>query len=129
MHTANNKKILNISSSISSSENLRILMVSPEYPPINGGVGRYTYNLVNELKRQGLDVYVVCDNRGNGDYSGLSPNNMHNSEILLNLVNEIKPDIVHIQYEPGLYGLTLLSLRPIVFIVLLTFFMINAKCL
>jgi len=60
MHTANNKKILSMSSSILSSENLRILMVSPEYPPINGGVGRYTYNLVNELKRQGLDVYVAC---------------------------------------------------------------------
>jgi glycosyltransferase involved in cell wall biosynthesis len=111
-HTANNKKILSMPSSILSSENLRILMVSPEYPPINGGVGRYTYNLVNELKRQGLDVYVACDNKGNGDYAGLSPNNMHNSEILLNLVNKIKPDIVHIQYEPGLYGLTLPSLRP-----------------
>jgi glycosyltransferase involved in cell wall biosynthesis len=85
---------------------------APEYPPINGGVGRYTYNLVNELKRQGLDVYVACDNKGNGDYAGLSPNNMHNSEILLNLVNKIKPDIVHIQYEPGLYGLTLPSIRP-----------------
>jgi glycosyltransferase involved in cell wall biosynthesis len=37
---------------------------------------------------------------------------MHNSEILLDLVNKIKPDIVHIQYEPGLYGLKLHSLRP-----------------
>ena len=25
---------------------IKILMVSPEYPPINGGVGRYTYNLM-----------------------------------------------------------------------------------
>ena len=50
---------------------IRILMVSPEYPPINGGVGRYTHNLVNELKRQGLEVYVACDNRGKGDFVGL----------------------------------------------------------
>lgn len=87
-------------------------MVSPEYPPINGGVGRYTYNLVKELKRRGLEVHVACDDRGNGDYTGLSPNNVHNSEILLNLVNKIKPDIVHIRYEPGLYGLKLYSYRP-----------------
>ncbi|HXW11768.1 MAG TPA: glycosyltransferase, partial [Nitrososphaeraceae archaeon] len=106
------KNILSVSPSSSLSGKIRILMVSPEYPPINGGVGRYTHNLVNELKRQGLDVYVACDNRGKGDFVGLSPNNMHNSEILLDLVNKIKPDVVHIQYEPGLYGLELHSLRP-----------------
>lgn len=90
----------------------RILMVSPEYPPMNGGVGRYAYNLVNELEGQGLDVYVACGDRGNGDYTGLSPNNIHDSDILLDLINKIKPDVVHIQYEPGLYGLELPSLRP-----------------
>jgi glycosyltransferase involved in cell wall biosynthesis len=108
----NDKNISRVSSSVLSSEKPRILMVSPEYPPVNGGVGRYTYNLVNELKRQGLEVYVACDNRGKGDFVGLSTNNIHNSEILLDLVNRIRPDIVHIQYEPGLYGLALHSLRP-----------------
>lgn len=109
----NNKNISLVSSLVlSSQEKLRILMISPEYPPINGGVGRYTYNLVKELERQGLKVYVACDDRGNGDYTGLSPNNIHNSEILLDLVYKIEPDVVHIQYEPGLYGLELSSLRP-----------------
>ena len=106
------KNISSVPQSSSSSRKIRILMVSPEYPPINGGVGRYTHNLVNELKRQGLEVYVACDNRGKGDFLGLCPKNMHNSEILLDLVNKIKPDVVHIQYEPGLYGLELHSLRP-----------------
>jgi glycosyltransferase involved in cell wall biosynthesis len=108
----NDKNISLVSSSALSSQKLRILMVSSEYPPINGGVGRYTYNLVKELKRQGLEVHVACDSRGNGDYTDLSPNNTHNSEILLDLVNKIKPDIVHIQYEPGLYGLKLHLYRP-----------------
>jgi len=110
--TTNDKDVLSLFSSSSSFGNLRILMISPEYPPINGGVGRYTYNLVQELKRQEIDVYVACDSRGNGDFVGLSPNNIHNSEILFNLVDKIKPDIVHIQYEPGLYGLKLHSYRP-----------------
>jgi glycosyltransferase involved in cell wall biosynthesis len=90
----------------------KILMVSTEYPPINGGVGRYTYNLVHELKTHGADVYVACDKHGKGDFLGLSPTNMHNSEILLSLVDKIKPDIVHIQYEPGLYGLKMDSYKP-----------------
>ena len=106
------KNILSISSPSSLSGKIRILMVSLEYPPINGGVGRYTHNLVNELKRQGLEVYVACDNGGKGEFVGLSPNNMHNSETLLDLVNKIKPDVVHIQYESGLYGLELHSLKP-----------------
>ncbi|HZD36713.1 MAG TPA: glycosyltransferase family 4 protein [Nitrososphaeraceae archaeon] len=112
IEVTNDKNILLVSSSALSSQKLRILMVSPEYPPINGGVGRYTYNLVKELERQGLEVHVACDSRGNGDYTGLSPNNIHNSELLLKLVNEIKPDIIHIQYEPGLYGLVLHPFRP-----------------
>jgi hypothetical protein len=66
------KNISLVFSSALSSEKLRILMVLPEYPPINGGVGRYTYNLVKELKRRGLEVHVACDDRGNGDYTGLS---------------------------------------------------------
>jgi glycosyltransferase involved in cell wall biosynthesis len=111
--STSDKRISSVPSLLSSlSGKIRILMVSPEYPPINGGVGRYTYNLVRELKRQGLEVYVVCNNSGKGDYIGLSPNNIHNSELLLDLVNKIKPDVVHIQYEPGLYGLTLHSFIP-----------------
>ncbi|MGH9989963.1 MAG: hypothetical protein ACREAS_05940, partial [Nitrososphaera sp.] len=79
-NTTNDKPV---SPSSSLFRALRVLMISPEYPPINGGVGRYTYNLVHELKRQGVDVYVASDNQGNGDYVGLSPSNIHNSEILL----------------------------------------------
>jgi glycosyltransferase involved in cell wall biosynthesis len=98
--------------SLSALKAPKVLMVSPEYPPINGGVGRYTYNLVQELKRQGIKVYIVCDKPGRGDFVGLSPQNPCNSEILCDLVDKIQPDIVHIQYEPGLYGLKLHSFNP-----------------
>jgi hypothetical protein len=82
--STSDKRISSVPSLLSSlSGKIRILMVSPEYPPINGGVGRYTYNLVRELKRQGLEVYVVGNSSGKGDYIGLSPNNIHNSELLL----------------------------------------------
>jgi glycosyltransferase involved in cell wall biosynthesis len=87
-------------------------MVSTEYPPMPGGVGRYTANLTNQLRKAGLEVYVVCDEKGDGQYSGLSPKNSHNSDVLLKIVNDLRPDIVHVQFEPGLYGLILDPLDP-----------------
>jgi glycosyltransferase involved in cell wall biosynthesis len=82
-------------------------MVSTEYPPMKGGIGRYTSNLVKALQNLRMEVYVVCNEAGKGDFSGLSPTNKQNSEVLLKIVNEINPDIVHIQFEPGMYGLLL----------------------
>jgi glycosyltransferase involved in cell wall biosynthesis len=91
---------------------MKLLMVSTEYPPMPGGVGRYTANLTSELRKAGLDVYVVCDEKGDGQYSGLSPKNPYNSDVLLKIVNDLKPDVVHVQFEPGLYGLILDPLDP-----------------
>lgn len=95
-----------------SSLPLSILLVSCEYPPMPGGIGRYTYNLKTYLARMGLTVNVVCDKQGHGDYSGISQHNSRNSEVLLELVGRIRPDLIHVQYEPGLYGLKLDALNP-----------------
>ena len=91
---------------------IRVLMVTTEYPPMQGGVGRYTANLTRALQKVGLDVYVVCNEKGKGDYYGLSPYNEHNSDVLLKAVYDSKADIVHIQYEQGLYGLVLNPVNP-----------------
>ena len=91
---------------------MRVLMVSTEYPPMNGGVGRYTANLVTYLRKLGIEVYVACNEEGKGDVSGLSPKNPQNSEVLSKVVGEIHPDIVHIQYEPGMYGLLIDPKNP-----------------
>jgi glycosyltransferase involved in cell wall biosynthesis len=79
-------------------------MVSTEYAPMKGGIGRYTSNLVKALRNLGFDIYVACNEAGKGDFFGLSPTNKQNSEVLLKIVNEINPDIVHVQFEPGMYG-------------------------
>lgn len=91
----------------------KILMVSTEYPPMHGGVGRYTHNLVKSLRSNGVDVIVLTDSHGSGDFSGISPfNNKDNSQVLLKLVQDIKPDIVHVQHEHGLYGFNLNPILP-----------------
>ncbi len=87
-------------------------MVSTEYPPMNGGVGRYTANLVAALRKLGMDVFVVCDKLGKGDFFGLSPKNTQNSEILLETADKIQPDIIHVQFEPGMYGLVIDGINP-----------------
>jgi hypothetical protein len=78
---------------------------------MQGGVGRYTHNLVKSLRSNNLDVVVISSSNGSGDYSGISSNNKFNSEVLLKLVKEINPNIVHIQHEFGLYGRFLNSLE------------------
>jgi glycosyltransferase involved in cell wall biosynthesis len=91
----------------------RVLMVCTEYPPMQGGVGRYTYNLTAALRKIGFDVQVVCNKLGSGgDFFGLSPSNTDDSNVILQLVDKIKPDIVHLQYEQGMYGLVLDGLDP-----------------
>ena len=99
---------------INIKNSLKILMVSTEYPPMYGGVGRYTYNLTRALRKLGHTVYVVCNEDGKeGDFFGLSSSfDKDNSGLLLDIVNKVKPDIVHIQFEHGLYGLKLSSLNP-----------------
>jgi glycosyltransferase involved in cell wall biosynthesis len=86
---------------------MKILMVCTEYPPMKGGLARYTANLTSSLEKLGNEVYIACNEDGSGDYSGLSPTNRNNSEILMNIVDKLRPDVVHVQFEPGLYGLIL----------------------
>ena len=90
---------------------ISVLMVSTEYPPMPGGVGRYTRNLTLALKKLGIDVYIACNERGEGNFFGLDASNKENSRTLLRIVNKIKPDLVHIQLEHGLYGLNLGSIK------------------
>ena len=74
------------------------------YPPRDGGVGRYTFNLVNEIKKSDCEVLVLCDQKWNEDYKCVSPFTEDNSNIILKAVEDVKPDVIHIQFEPGLYG-------------------------
>lgn len=102
---------------------MKILVVSGEYPPMNGGVGRYTKNLVHAIaKKPNVEVSVAIGGGGGGGAtapvtSDPSPdsNNVtvyhgvvrkgdkRNSERILQIVSETKPDVVNIQYERGLY--------------------------
>jgi glycosyltransferase involved in cell wall biosynthesis len=91
---------------------MKILMISTEYPPMQGGVGRYSEKLVDSLRSEGIQVFVVCNEDGKGEFNGISPNNDDNSKVLLKIVKEVEPDVVHVQYEHGLYGIHLDPMNP-----------------
>src|SRR5688500_1364171 len=74
---------------LTERKTLKVLMVSTEFPPMPGGVGRYTFNLTQGLRKLGLEVLVVCNEKGNGDFYGLSPKNKENAQVLLNLVSKV----------------------------------------
>lgn len=87
---------------------LRVLLVSGEYPPMTGGVGRYSENLVNALNRTDkVQVFVVarntCNSKSDKVFCVLEPGSRKNSDLILNLIDETRADIVHVQYERGLY--------------------------
>jgi glycosyltransferase involved in cell wall biosynthesis len=120
---------------------MKVLVVSGEYPPMKGGVGRYTLNLVHALaKKSNIDVSVAISAAAAATAAGAPPHPLpppppafattattgapaasptsnkatvypgivrkgdkQNSDHLLQLVSEIKPNIVNIQYERGLY--------------------------
>jgi len=60
----------------------------------------------------GCEVHVACNEKGHGQFFGLSTTNAHNSDVLLKIVDKLHPDIVHVQYEHGSYGLKLDPLNP-----------------
>lgn len=116
---------------------MKILIISGEYPPMKGGVGRYTSHLVESLcKRSNLEIHIGLgnfqsrkevlppnmttfqSNNSSKNWNPSSTNNIDrlrrhhniikkgdrkNSDRLLELVRQVKPDIVNIQYERGLY--------------------------
>ena len=66
---------------------MKILMVSTEYPPMRGGVGRYASKLVEALRKTGrIEVEVVCNEDGDGEFAGISLTNETNSDVLLKIV-------------------------------------------
>ncbi len=107
---------------------MRILVVSGEYPPMKGGVGRYTKNLVRAIaKKPNVDVSVAIGAPASSSSSSSSSDtaltnpsqdgdtnvtiyrgavrkgDKRNSDRILQIVYEINPDVVNIQYERGLY--------------------------
>jgi glycosyltransferase involved in cell wall biosynthesis len=89
---------------------MRVLLVSGEFPPMQGGVGDYTHEIGLALRELGCQVHIVTSTRaGPAALLTVHPTverwswNCWNS--ILDLVRRHHPDVVHIQYQAAAYGM------------------------
>jgi glycosyltransferase involved in cell wall biosynthesis len=97
---------------------MRILFVSGEYPVMQGGVGDYTRRLSQALGLLGADVHVLTHEDAGGDHlrapaAGYEPAVYPRLErpgwglfgSVARMIDEVQPDVLHIQYQSAAYGL------------------------
>ena len=96
---------------------MKVLFVTGEFPPMQGGVGDYTREIGMALRGLGCEVAVVSSAlTGPVAQDAESTTNLTVHRIiknwgwsswstLLDLVRRERPDVVHIQYQAAAYGL------------------------
>ncbi|MDQ1301283.1 MAG: Mannosylfructose-phosphate synthase [Chloroflexota bacterium] len=97
---------------------MRVLFVTGEYPIMQGGVGDYTRQLSHALGARRVDVHVLTDANAGGDHlrrpAGAYEPTVHPIidqggwtlwGFVLRLCRELRPSVVHIQYQSAAYGL------------------------
>ena len=52
-------RLVYLDRSLNKTIKLRILIVTGEYPPMKGGVGRYTFNLVDALRKKRILKFLL----------------------------------------------------------------------
>ncbi len=89
---------------------MKVLFVTGEFPPMQGGVGDYTRELGLALGDLGCQVHIATSTQA-GTVEGLT---VHPAvrrwdwscwRILLDLIRRQRPDVVHIQYQAAAYAL------------------------
>lgn len=89
---------------------LRVLFVSPEYPPVVGGLGDYTQHLAQSLASRGLEP-IVLTSKSVPAQAGpvrIIPGARWDFLLLRHaeaLARALKPDLLHIQYQTAAYGM------------------------
>ena len=97
---------------------MRILFITGEYPSMQGGVGDYTRRLSQALGQLGADVHVLTHADAGGDhlrvpaaayeptvYPVLTRTGWNLWGETRRVIRELRPDVVHIQYQSAAYEL------------------------
>ncbi len=93
---------------------MRVLFITGEFPPLQGGVGDCTNEIAQALTKRGADVIVLTTTLD----SSLSPQSSSLNVLrtiprwdwsqrsaILKTIASLKPNIVHIQYQTGAFGM------------------------
>jgi glycosyltransferase involved in cell wall biosynthesis len=89
---------------------VKVLFITGEFPPMQGGVGDYTREIGLALRDLGCEVEVVTSTLA-GPVAGLTVYplverwNWRSWRILLRRIRHSQPDVVHIQYQAAAYAM------------------------
>jgi glycosyltransferase involved in cell wall biosynthesis len=89
---------------------MKVLFVSGEFPPMQGGVGDYTREIGLALRDLGCQVHVATSTKagpvpGLTLYPAVDRWNWRCWGVLLDLIDRLQPDVVHVQYQAAAYGM------------------------
>ncbi|MBI4789358.1 MAG: glycosyltransferase family 4 protein [Chloroflexi bacterium] len=96
---------------------MRVLFITGEYPPMQGGVGDYTREIAHGLAAHGAEVRVLTSQLATTNYQLPITNrqfsirpiiakwNWSSLRVISNYVRDFAPDIVNIQYQTGAYAM------------------------
>ncbi len=97
------------------SRSLRVLMISGEYPPMEGGVADFTAIVSERLVARGAQVHVLTSTKASGGSTNHAPVTVHAHmddwgfrplyRQVRELVTELEPDVINIQYQTAAYGM------------------------
>ncbi len=93
---------------------MHILLISGEYPPMQGGVGDYTHELGKAFISLGAETSVLTSVQGHGPtpsarepkvYPLIERWGWRRLALILQVIREAHPDVVHIQYQTAAYAM------------------------
>ncbi|BAI81353.1 glycosyl transferase [Deferribacter desulfuricans SSM1] len=86
-------------------DKMRIGFIS-SYPPVECGIATYTQYLTDELRKKGVDTYIVSHygSQGKNVFPAFDYDDPDFSDKSFSMMMRFTPDIVHIQHEFGLYS-------------------------
>jgi len=94
---------------------MRILFITGEFPPMQGGVGDYTWSLGRTLHQRGLDMHVLTGQEAGPVH--LIPPGIDNvypdiahwrwglADQIKQVTADVQPDVLHIQYQSAAFDL------------------------
>ncbi|MBI4744042.1 MAG: glycosyltransferase [Actinobacteria bacterium] len=87
---------------------MKIAWIS-SWPPRHCGIATYSLELTTALKSMGHEVHIICHTDGGSKeekniYPIINTQDCLWNEVVYQTVDDIKPDVVHIQHEYALYA-------------------------
>ncbi len=91
---------------------MRVLFLTGEFPPMQGGVGDCTHEIARGLAARGADVRVLTSTKADTHHASritvlpiVKNWDWANLRVIARVIRDFAPDIAHIQYQTGAFAM------------------------